>query len=252
MARQKGIIKLKGTIGDITFYKTQDGHLAREKGGIDASRIKNDPAFQRTRENGSEFGRAGNAGKILRTALRGLLLNSADGRMVSRLTQQMVKVIQADVTSVRGLRNVIDGEAELLAGFEFNIRGKLGTSLFAPFVAGIDRVSGDITVDLDSFVPINMIAAPSGTTHYKIISAGAEIDFENETFVEAHSQSDILPWDAVDTVPINQVNTVTPASTKPLFLALGIEFYQEVNGQMYPLKNGAYNPLALVKVDGGV
>jgi hypothetical protein len=252
MARQKGIIKLKGTIGDITFYKTQDGHLAREKGGIDASRIKNDPAFQRTRENGSEFGRAGSAGKILRTALRALLLNSADGRMVSRLTQQMVKVIQADVTSVRGLRNVIDGEAELLAGFEFNIRGKLGTSLFAPFVAGIDRVSGDITVDLDSFVPINMIAAPAGTTHYKIISAGAEIDFENETFVEAHSQSDILPWDAVDTVPINQVNTVTPASTKPLFLALGIEFYQEVNGQMYPLKNGAYNPLALVKVDGGV
>lgn len=59
MARQKGIIKLKGTIGDITFYKTQDGHLAREKGGIDASRIKSDPAFQRTRENGSEFGRAG-------------------------------------------------------------------------------------------------------------------------------------------------------------------------------------------------
>ena len=25
MARQKGIIKLRGTIGDITFYKTQDG-----------------------------------------------------------------------------------------------------------------------------------------------------------------------------------------------------------------------------------
>ena len=252
MARQKGIIKLKGTIGDITFYKTQDGHLAREKGGIDASRIKSDPAFQRTRENGSEFGRAGTAGKILRTAFRALLLNSADGRMVSRLTQQMVKVIQADVTSVRGLRNVIDGEAELLAGFEFNIRGKLGTSLFAPFVAGIDRVTGDISVDLDSFIPANMIAAPSGTTHFKIISAGAEVDFENESFVEAHSESAILPWDATATAAINQLNTVTPASKKPLFLALGIEFYQEVNGQMYPLKNGAYNPLALVKIDGGV
>ena len=177
MARQKGIIKLKGTIGDITFYKTKDGHLAREKGGIEASRIKNDPAFQRTRENGSEFGRAGTAGKILRTSLRSLLVNSADGRMVSRLTQAMVKVIQADMISVRGLRNVIDGEAELLNGFEFNIRGKLGTSLFAPFVAVIDRASGAISVDLDSFIPANMIAAPSGTTHYKIISAGAEIDF---------------------------------------------------------------------------
>jgi hypothetical protein len=250
MARQKGIIKLKGTIGDITFYKTQDGHLAREKGGIDASRIASDPAFQRTRENGSEFGRAGKAGKVLRTSLRGLLLNSADGRMVSRLTQQMVKVIQADTTSDRGLRNVIDGEAELLTGFEFNIRGKLGTSLFAPFTATIDRVTGEIKVDLVSFIPSNMIAAPTGTTHYKIISAGAEIDFEAESFVEAHSETAILPWDVTPTAVISQTNMVTPNSTKPLFLALGIEFYQQVNGQMYPLKNGAFNPLALVSVSG--
>jgi hypothetical protein len=40
MARQNGIIKLKGTIGDITFYKTKDGHLAREKGGIDAKELQ--------------------------------------------------------------------------------------------------------------------------------------------------------------------------------------------------------------------
>jgi hypothetical protein len=243
---------LKGTIGDITFYKTQDGHLAREKGGIDANRIASDPAFQRTRENGSEFGRAGKAGKVLRTALRALLLNSADGRMVSRLTQAMVKVIQADMVSVRGLRNVIDGEVDLLVGFEFNIRGKLGTSLFAPFVANIDRVAGEITVDLASFIPANMIAAPSGTTHFKIISAGAEIDFEAETFIETHSETAILPWNSVATAAISQVNAVTPASTKPLFLALGVEFYQEVNGQMYPLKNGAFNPLSVVKVDSGV
>jgi len=252
MARQKGIIKLKGTIGDITFYKTQDGHLAREKGGIDASRIKSDPAFQRTRENGSEFGRAGKAGKLLRTALRPLLINSADSRMVSRLTQAMVKVIQADTVSERGLRNVIDGEAELLLGFEFNIRGKLGTSLYAPFVAAIDRVAGEITVDIASFVPLNMIAAPSGTTHFKIISGGAEVDFEAETYVVATSETAILPWDATATAAINHTNAVTANSTKPLFLALGIEFYQETNGQMYPLKNGAFNPLSIAKVDSGV
>ncbi len=252
MARQKGIIKLKGTIGDITFYKTQDGHLAREKGGIDASRIKSDPAFQRTRENGSEFGRAGKAGKILRTALRSLLINSADGRMVSRLTQAMMKVIQADLVSDRGLRNVIDGEAELLFGFEFNIRGKLGTSLYAPFVGTIDRVSGEISVDIASFIPSDMIAAPGGTTHFKIISGGAEVDFEAETFVVATSETAILPWDVTPTAVINQVNAVTAASTKPLFLALGVEFYQQINGTMYPLKNGAYNPLSIAKVDSGV
>ncbi|WP_269243462.1 hypothetical protein [Flavobacterium limnophilum] len=251
MAKLKGIIKIKGTIGDITFYKSQDGYMVREKGGIDPKRIATDPAFQRTRENNSEFGRAGKAGKLLRTALRASLLNSADGRMVSRLTQAMTKVIQADVTSLRGLRNVIDGEAELLSGFEFNIRGKLDGSLFAPFVGTIDRITGNISVDIDSFVPQNMLAAPIGTTHYKIISGGVEVDFEAGTFVEAHSESDILPWDGLATVAISQVNAVTPNSSKPLFLALGVEFYQEVNGQMYPLKNGTYNPLALVKVDGG-
>lgn len=251
MAQQKGIIKLKGTIGGITFYKTSaDGHLAREKGGIEAERIANDPAFQRTRENNSEFGRAGRAGKTLRTALRALLLNSADSRMVSRLTQQMMKVIQADATNERGLRNVIDGEAELLAGFEFNVRGKLGTSLFAPYTAAIDRVTGEMTIDVPPFVPTNMISAPTGTTHYKIISAGAEVDFEAETFVVSNSETAVLPWDAVATVAIAQTNAVTAASTKPLFLALGIEFYQQVNAQMYSLKNGAFNPLALVQVSG--
>ncbi len=252
MARQKGIIKLKGTIGDITFYKTQDGHLAREKGGIDASRIASDPAFQRTRENGSEFGRAGKAGKLLRTAVRVLLLNSADGRMVSRLTKAMINVLQADMTSIRGLRNVIDGEVDLLLGFEFNIRGKLGTTLFAPYFLEIDRANGLASVNLNGFVPSNMIAAPGGTTHFKITSLGAEIDFEAETFNEMHKESSILPWDSNVTNPINLANNLPAGSTKPLFLTLGIEFFQEINGQMYPLKNGAFNPLAIVKVDSGV
>jgi hypothetical protein len=252
MAKQTGIIKLKGTIGGITFYKTQDGHLAREKGGIDASRIANDPAFQRTRENGSEFGRAGKAGKVLRIALRLLLLNASDNRMVSRLTKSMVKVIQADTTSERGLRNVIDGETELLLGFEFNIRGKLGTSLFAPFTGTIDRVAGTLDVDIPSFVPSNMVAAPSGTTHFKVISGGAEIDFETETSIVETTETAILPWNTTATAVINLNNSVTANSTHPLVLALGIEFYQEVNGQMYPLKNGAYNPLSIVKVDSGV
>ena len=100
MAQQKGIIKLDGTIGGITFYKSQDGYLAREKGGVSADRIANDPNFQRTRENGAEFGAAGKAGKLLRTAFRNILQNSADNRMVGRLTSEMVKVIQADLTQI--------------------------------------------------------------------------------------------------------------------------------------------------------
>lgn len=250
MARQKGIIPLKGTIGNITFYKSGDGYLAREKGGIDAKRIATDPAFQRTRENGAEFGRAGQGSKMLRTALRQLIQNATDRLMTSRLTREMMIVIKADVTNERGRRNVIDGEAELLEGFDFNANGKLSTTLFAPYTTTLNRVTGELSVNIPSFVAANMIQAPAGTTHFKIISGGAEIDFENKTYVSDSKNTVELPWDNTPTAVIDLVNIVTPNSTAPLFLALGIEFIQHVNGSMYPLKNGAFNALSLVKVSG--
>lgn len=250
MAQQKGILPLKGTIGNINFYKTKDGYLAREKTSVNKERIANDPAFARTRENGAEFGRAGAAGKVLRTALRSLLLNTADSRMLSRLTREMMKVIQADAVNERGLRNVIDGEAALLEGFDFNANSKLSTSLFAPFTSTINRVSGELGVSIPPFIPLNMLAAPSGATHFKLVSAGVEIDFENKTYVVAVADSGSLPINSAATAALNISHQVTANSTKPLFLVLGIEFYQEVNGNQYSLKNGAFNALSLVKVEG--
>ncbi len=250
MAQQKGILPLKGTIGNINFYKTKDGYLAREKTSVNKERIANDPAFARTRENGAEFGRAGAAGKVLRTALRSLLLNTADSRMLSRLTREMMKVIQADAVNERGLRNVIDGEAELLEGFDFNANSKLSTSLFAPFTSTINRVSGELGISIPPFIPLNMLAAPSGATHFKLVSAGVEIDFENKTYVVAIADSGSLPINSAATAALNISHQVTANSTKPLFLVLGIEFYQEVNGNQYSLKNGAFNALSLVKVEG--
>lgn len=252
MARLKGILKFKGTMGDITFYKTRDGYVAREKGGVDKKRMATDPAFQRTRENGSEFGRAGKATKLLRVALRPLLINAADDRLTSRLTKEMMKVIQMDQVSERGLRNVIDGEAELLTGFEFNLYGKFDSSFYPPYEATIDRVSGDHTFEVQPFVPQNLIAAPVGTTHFKVVTAALEVDFEANTFVLVPSSTEILPWDTVETAVISQTNTVAANSTKPLFMVVGIEYYQDINGVFYPLKNGSYNSLKILKVDSGV
>ena len=49
MARQKGLIRIQGTLDGITFYKTPDGNLVRTAGGIDKKRIATDPGFARTR-----------------------------------------------------------------------------------------------------------------------------------------------------------------------------------------------------------
>ena len=248
MARQTGIIKLKGTIGGISFYKTIDGHLAREKGGVDASRIANDPAFQRTRENGSEFGRAGKGGKVLRNAIRVLLQNAKDRRVVSRLTKDLVAVVKSDTLNDRGLRTVQDGDLNLLEGFEFNLNGKLGATLFTPFNKDYDRVSGDATVTIAAFSPTASIAAPTGTTHFKVVMGASELDFENGNSVFGKDETAILPYSVAATAPISLTASLTANSAFPVLQLLGIEFYQEVNGQMYVLKNGTYNALSVIGV----
>lgn len=250
MAQQKGILPLKGSIGNITFYKSKEGYMAREKGGLDGKRIATDPAFQRTRENNQEFGRAGKASKFLRNAIRSLLQNASDSKMISRLTREMFVVIQQDKVNARGMRNVIDGEAELLNGFEFNINGKLQTTLFASFNSVIDRATGILSVEIPAFVPGHLIASPSGATHFRLNSAGVEIDFQQGTSVSEKESTAEIALDNVSTSLLTHSHTVTANSTHPLFIFLGIEFFQEVNGSMYPLKNGAFNALAIINVSG--
>ncbi len=249
MAKQTGIIKLKGTIGDISFYKSADGHLARYKGGVDANRIANDPAFQRTRENGSEFGRAGKGGKVIRNAIRVLLQNAKDKRVVSRLTKSLVAVTKTDTTNERGLRTIQNGDMNTLLGFEFNANGKLGATLFAPFTTSLDRAAGDVGASLAPFAPTVRIAAPSGTTHFKLVMGAAELDFPNESSTFESDETAVLPYDGADTAAIDLSVSLTANSTLPILQVVGVEFYQEVNGQMYPLKNGAFNALSIAQMD---
>jgi hypothetical protein len=249
MAKQRGIIKLEGTIAGVTFYKSADGYLAKEASTISAERIATDAAFERTRENNAEFGRAGKAANLVRTAFRGQLLRVKDSRMFSRLASEMMKVIKADATSVRGMRNVIDGEVELLQGFDFNGNSRLASTLYAPYEATINRATGQFTTNLAAFVPAQLISAPIGATHFRINSLAAEIDFANGSFTVDTKETIILPLDNMPTAAISLENTLTPASVHPLFLALGVEFLQEVNSEFYQLKNGGYNSLGLVKVE---
>lgn len=249
MARQEGVIKIKGQMGGISFYKSQDGHLARQKGGVDAGRIKTDPAFARTRENGAEFGRAGASSKLLRTALRSLIMNVSDNRMTSRLNQAMMKVVQSDFNNVRGERNVGDGNVALLTGFEFNQNAKLDKAFFAPYTATIDRANGALSIDIPDYAPGEMIVAPAGTTHYRLISGGALVDFKMGTYEADYSQSGDLSIKGLQQPALSLAQGVTAGGTGSLFLAFGIEFYQEVNGHMYPLRNGAFNALSVVKVN---
>jgi hypothetical protein len=181
MAKQAGILKIEGTLDQLTFYKSVDGHLVRTKGGVSGERIATDPVFARTRENGQEFASAAKSGKLLRDSIRTKMLSAADNRVTSRLTKVMTEIKNHDSTSARGERNVGVGIAtpaglNLLNGFNFNENAILSSILFA--AGDIDFVTG--VASIPSLTPINDIAYPSGATHVSISGAYAVIDFAND------------------------------------------------------------------------
>lgn len=249
MASQDGIFKIKGTLGGVTFYKSKDGYLAREKGGIDKKRMAKDPAFKRTRENGQEFGRAGTYGKYLRNSFRPLLNNSSDKRVVSRLVKELMTIMKTDTVNIRGERTPVAGSFDLLRGFEFNSNGLLSNTLYVPYIAELNRTLGTAIVELPELVPEQMISAPSGTTHFKIVVGASEVDFTMGNSLTVYTSTSEILWNADLMAPLNLSLTITPASVAPLVLLLGIEFYQEINGVYYMLNNGLHNALALVNLN---
>lgn len=248
MAKQIGIIKLKGTIGDLSFYKTKDGHLAREKGGVDAERILNDPSFARTRENNSEFGGSARSGKLTRDNLRPISLNATDGRVVARLTKLMSQIKNLDTTSARGERNVgvamATAQAKtLLKGFEFNKDALMSSLLFKPWA--LNTTTGVITIA--GLAPALDIIYPEGATHVSLTGAYANINYATGAADVKLTNVQNLPITATSSA-ITLTPTAVPAGTGAKLFLLKIEFFQLVNNVQYSLKNGAYNALRIIEV----
>ena len=250
MAKQRGILKVQGTLDELNFYKTRNGFKVRQKGGVTAERMATDPAFERTRENQQEFARAGNAGKVLRGALRGLVSKSAGRTLGTRLLREMMRVVKADATSDRGQRNVLDGELELLEGFDFNAVGKLSQTFFAEYTSSIDRATGVLSISIPAFIPSQMMLPPVEATHYQLVSAGGSIDFSTGSNGIVTNESAVLPIGTDLSAALNHNFDAGAENPDPLFLVLGISFFQEVNGKYYTLKNGTFNALQIVKVSG--
>jgi len=250
MARQESYIKLKGKIGDLTFFKTRNGYQAREAKGIDPSRIANDPRFQRTRENGAEFGRAIAAGKLLRRAVRPIILMDADTGMPNRLTGRMSRISREDAVNDRGERQVLGDNIGLLKGFNFNGAATLENTLFVDPTCTIDRATGALQVQVPALDPKTRLLFPTGTTHFQFQAAGVSIDFAAGTQQLEVSEGDVLPigTPAAETV----LNVALPeATTAPILLVFGIDFLQEVkNGNVFPLQNGVFNVLTILEVNG--
>lgn len=250
MGRQDGLIPLIGTVGNFSFYKSQDGYLFRKKSGVSRERIMSDRAYAPTRKNIAEFGNGARTTKLLRRAFAPAIGTVADNRVTSRLTSRVMKVIKSDAIHAHGERKVAHGDVTLLEDFEFNKHAALTKTFRAPFTATIDRATGTMRVDTSAFIPDNLVSAPEGATHFRLKAFGVAIDFETDEFLNAMSESAYLPLVHKQRVQVTLSHTIATSPATPLLLAFGIEFVQIVkNGTPYELDDNKYNAMAIVCVD---
>jgi hypothetical protein len=248
MARQRGVIKLEGTLDDVTFYKSLDGYIAKTKSSISRSRILTDPQFVRTRENMQEFTLAAHSGKDLRDIANVLIHEAPDTRVVSRVLRLMSLIAKFDTTSPRGERNVGVAIANpaalaLLRGFEFNSKSQIASVLLNPYT--VNTSTGVIAIG--GLIPINDVTAPPSATHLTLRGAFAVVNFATAASEIKYTNEVNLPIDSTATnVLLTPTAVPTLAGTK-IFL-LQIEFFQEINAVQYELNNGIFNALVIAEV----
>lgn len=246
MAKQTGVITLEGRVGRLSFYKTKDGYLAREKGGISKSRIMNDPKFARTRENLQEFADNASSSKLLRDALRPVVSKIGDSRLALRVTQAMMKVLKTDLINARGDRKVREGDWSLMKGMELNAASSMGSTLFMEVVYTDSPT--EWTAAIAGFIPQDFLALPKGATHSRISATGVGLDFSTGIRVVQTVSSPLLPLN-VQALPISlPLDKTTLTGTHRAFV-LVVEFVQMVNGVEYSINNGANNAAVIVTTE---
>ena len=254
MSTQKGIIKLKGSMDGLTFYKAYGKDLVRRTNGPSKKQIMSGANFQRTRENISEFGGCSRISKSFRTSLFPLK-PFTDGQMGNRLTK-LFKFVTLHDEGVRGKRPIkLSGHRGDFANFECNINFRL--SKVIPEILAVshnnDRTLGSVTIQGE---PDRAIQPPDGATHFQFVHALSIVsDFIYNGTVKGYlpveptldtkqdiQYSDYFSVEGV--IPSAYNSTVSLSVTTPLpdtvsvLHAFGITFFQQVASVYYPLKQG--------------
>lgn len=252
MAKYSGIVDLRGTIGNLTFYQRKGVRCVRRPGGFTRERLQTDPRLRSVLKHNSEFGAQSMASKSLRTALSAVK-NFYDGSFHNRLMSIAARVT-ALTDGVYGQRPVAFSRIKpILNGLQLNANRSLPSSLktIIKSVPTPERNSSRLQLDFDVNVAV---LAPKGSTHFRLVHALAvtsdivyepalggfipvahEVDGHN-----SHSYSDYIAL-TEGTVSIT-LETTLPAVAIPdnatVVEVVGIDFYLALGGLYEPLRQG--------------
>ncbi|CAN5549076.1 hypothetical protein BH11BAC2_BH11BAC2_06280 [soil metagenome] len=255
MGRQTGLIKLKGKIGGISFYSQNGADLARMANGPSKEKIKNSPAFRRTRENMAEFGASAKVGKALRLAIGEAKISKADAGRVGLLVK-IFKEICLNGTGARGQRSIeLVSNPEPLLNFEFT-RASFSSVFNAPYSIQTTAARDEATLTVASFLPSSFVNAPQGATHFKVFTVLCTLsNYVYDPITKHYTASDptLDMLSIEEDSAVTALSTVTPVTlslnpvlpgtptmtaTTAVVLLVGCEFFQRIASVDYSLEQG--------------
>ncbi|MBF32392.1 MAG: hypothetical protein CL529_14625 [Aequorivita sp.] len=249
MAKQTGIIKLKGTIGDINYYETKNGgHLARAAGGGFQKGSKHRESMVRTMENASEFGRCSKTKKVFRIALAPFLCVRKDGELHGRMVQLFTKLKDLDSVNSRGDRRVKRGletskGKQLLRDFAFTP----SCSIVEVLACSFNYEFESRTLRVTNF-DIKNVAFPAGATHMALTLGLLHFDFD--TLAYGLKCSTPLYMDKVHSATQFDLSTELPDVAGTAIAVLGLKFYQKVENTYYLFKSANAVGMDVLRVGG--
>jgi len=255
MAKQEGLIRFVGKIDDLSFYLCKGVYIVRRAGGPTREQIKHGKAFERVRRNNCEFGGASTAGKAFRGAFAVAIRKMQNPDLAPKATQVFYKMCKLD-DGVPGQRAILCSQyGYLLEGLELNPMVPFDSLFKMPLQVThhVNRTSANLIVN--HLMCDLMIKAPTGATHFKMcLMLGALPDFGYDEAIDkymplvpgfdglhAFSDSGLLALGHSELYfeleAMLPQGVIIPSSVS-MVAAVGIEFYQRVNGVDYLLESG--------------
>lgn len=171
MARIISGFEFTGKLGNISAYRLKDSGIIvmRTTGGASRKKVLKDPAYARTRENASEFGRCAKAAKGIRKSIEAVR-HLADYNFTSDLISLCKKIQLMDSVNVRGEREVdLPAHAHFFSGFQLNHKYPFDSIVRSSVSYGIDRNTKTATIEIPSLLPGVNLQLPWPVPKYRII-----------------------------------------------------------------------------------